>query len=65
MKDDGRDETIPTKIIRDIPLPIPEVVILSPNHINITVPPTRLTQVVHINKFESETKALLPADDKA
>src|SRR3989338_2509329 len=62
---DGRDETIPTKMMSEMPLPMPEVVILSPNHINITVPPTRLTQVVYKNMLESEMKAPPCALDKA
>ena len=37
---DGSSATIPTKIINDIPFPIPLAVICSPSHIKNIVPPT-------------------------
>ncbi len=37
---DGNDDTIPTKIITEIPFPIPLFVIWSPSHINNAVPAT-------------------------
>ena len=46
-KVDGNVDTIPTKIINEIPFPMPDAVIFSPNHISITVPPTKLTTVVY------------------
>ena len=36
-------ERIPTKMISDVPLPMPYSVILSPSHMTITLPPTRIT----------------------
>ena len=39
---DGSSATIPTKIIKDIPLPIPLAVICSPSHIKNIVPPTKV-----------------------
>ena len=42
-----------------------EEVIFSPNHINITVPPTRLTTVVQRKIFESEINALFSEFDNA
>jgi hypothetical protein len=39
----GRRETIPAKIIREIPLPIPLAVICSPIHISNIVPAVKVT----------------------
>ena len=61
----GSDETMPTNIINEIPLPIPFVVIFSPNHINIIVPPTRLTTVVSKKILESFIKALFSGFERA
>ena len=42
----GRFATIPAKIINEIPLPTPRLVICSPSHMRKRVPPTRVTTVV-------------------
>ena len=45
----GKLATMPTKISREIPLPIPRAVICSPSHIKNTVPPVNVTIVVNKN----------------
>ena len=46
----GISATIPAKIIKDIPLPIPLWVICSPNHIRNIVPATIVVTVVILKK---------------
>ena len=46
----GISATIPEKIIKDIPFPIPLWVICSPNHIKKTVPATKVMTVVSLKK---------------
>ena len=46
---DGRIETIPTIIIKEIPFPIPLSVIRSPSHISNIVPVTILTIATNLN----------------
>ena len=42
----GNSATMPAKIINEIPLPTPRLVICSPSHIRNNVPPTRVATVV-------------------
>ena len=44
----GISATIPEKIIKDIPLPIPLEVICSPNHIKKVVPATKEIVVINL-----------------
>ena len=44
----GISATIPEKIIREIPFPIPRCVICSPNHIKKIVPATRVITVLNL-----------------
>jgi hypothetical protein len=61
-KADGRPETIPAKIIIEIPLPIPFSVICSPNHIKNNVPVVKVITVITVNDIPGEvTKATPPA----
>ena len=46
----GISATIPAKIIKEIPLPIPRWVICSPNHIKNIVPATIVVTVVILKK---------------
>ena len=49
----GRRAMIPTIMMREIPLPIPRSVILSPSHITNIVPPMRITVETRLNqKFD-------------
>ena len=60
----GSSATIPEKMIREIPLPTPRLVICSPSHIKNNVPPTNVTTVVALkNKPGSPTTPL--ADSRA
>ena len=56
----GRLATIPAKIIKDIPLPIPRAVICSPSHIKKTVPPTKVITVVALKNKPGFVTAELP-----
>ena len=47
----GISATIPEKIIKEIPLPIPLCVICSPNHIKKTVPATIVVTVVTLKNI--------------
>ena len=52
----GTSATIPTKISRDTPLPMPRAVICSPSHSRNMVPPTRvITQEARKNQPGSST----------
>ena len=55
--------TIPEKIIRDIPFPIPLLVICSPSHIKNTVPPVRVIVVDNLKKSPGSVTTF-PADSK-
>ena len=57
----GISATIPENIIRDIPFPIPRLVICSPSHIKKTVPPVRVI-VVEILKNNPGSVTTFPAD---
>jgi hypothetical protein len=58
----GPLETIPAKMIKDIPFPIPFSVICSPNHIKIAVPAVNVNVTVkkEITDPPSETALLMP-----
>ena len=45
----GKPETIPPKIIMEMPLPKPRSVICSPSHIKNMVPVTKVTTVLNWN----------------
>ena len=45
----GISATIPTKMIREIPLPMPRAVICSPSHIRNIVPPTSVIRQASLN----------------
>ena len=45
----GTSATIPAKMIKETPLPIPRAVICSPIHINNMVPPVKVMTVEAIN----------------
>ncbi len=55
----GSLETIPAKMIKEIPLPIPFSVILSPNHIKNAVPAVKVSEINKILPKEGLIKALL------
>ena len=65
IKLDGNSATIPTNINKEIPLPIPFCVILSPSHIRAIVPPTRVNTVVHKNNLDSLIKTDLSKFENA
>ena len=56
----GMPETMPAKMIRLIPLPIPRCVICSPIHISSMVPVSIDTAEIAINKFISIMIACSP-----
>ena len=57
----GRPETIPAKIIIDIPLPIPRSVTCSPNHIKKSVPATRVDTQVTLKAVPGSMTSFIPA----
>ena len=59
----GISATIPEKIIKDIPLPIPLLVTCSPSHIKNTVPPVRVIVVDNLKKRPGSV-TIFPADSK-
>ena len=59
----GISATIPEKIIKDIPFPIPLDVICSPSHIKKVVPATKEIIVINL-KFSPGFKTKLPAFSK-
>ena len=58
----GSWETIPVKIIKDIPLPIPLCVTCSPNHIKNNVPLTKVMTVINLKYMPGLVTALTPCD---
>ena len=58
----GSSATMPTKMMSEMPLPMPRAVICSPSHIRNIVPPTSvITQDAMKKKPGSCTSATLPA----
>ena len=47
---EGNSATMPAKMIRDVPLPMPRLVICSPSHIRNKVPPVNVTTVESTKK---------------
>ena len=66
----GRTATIPAKMISEMPLPTPRLVICSPSHIRNSVPPVRVTTVETMKKspgfwtspWLAERPMAMPAD---
>ncbi len=57
---DGRRATIPAKMIREIPLPMPRSVICSPNHMINAVPEVKVITVITRNPQPGFNTKLCP-----